>query len=122
MRMILSIRPEYAEAILAGRKKYEFRKRKCRSDINTIIFYATAPKSAIVGEAKIEWILEASPDIAWKETERWAGISHEKFKEYYRETKKAVVYKLKDVVAYDPLKKLSDYGVERVPQSWVYVD
>lgn len=43
-------------------------------------------------------------------------------KQYQQETKKAVAYKLKDVVAYDHPEKLTDYGVKRVPQSWVYVE
>lgn len=34
--IILSINPEYVEKILNGTKKYEFRKRLARSDIDTI--------------------------------------------------------------------------------------
>jgi len=51
--MLLSIKPQYAEMIIEGTKKYEFRTRKCRDDIRKIIFYATAPQSQVVGEAEI---------------------------------------------------------------------
>lgn len=55
--MLLSIKPQYAKMIIEGTKKYEFRTRKCREDIKKIIFYATAPKSQVVGEAEIEDVL-----------------------------------------------------------------
>ena len=42
--MLLSIKPQYAEMIIEGTKKYEFRTRKCRDDIRKIIFYALLPK------------------------------------------------------------------------------
>lgn len=35
--MLLSIKPQYAEMIIEGTKRYEFRTRKCRDDIKKII-------------------------------------------------------------------------------------
>ena len=64
--MLLSIKPQYAEMIIKGTKKYEFRTRKCRDDIKKIIFYATAPKSQVVGEAEIESVLVGKPTAIWK--------------------------------------------------------
>ena len=58
--ILLSIKPQYAKAILENQKKYEFRKRHCKGSVNKIIFYATAPESKVVGEAEIEKILELS--------------------------------------------------------------
>ena len=42
-RMLLSIKPEYVNKIISGKKKYEFRKFHCREGIDTIVIYATAP-------------------------------------------------------------------------------
>lgn len=42
--MLLSINPEHVENILSGVKKIEFRKVRCKSDVNKIIIYATAPQ------------------------------------------------------------------------------
>ena len=72
--MLLSIKPQYAEMIIKGTKKYEFRTRKCRDDIKKIIFYATAPKSQVVGEAEIECVLEGAPTEIWKKTKFGSGI------------------------------------------------
>lgn len=120
--MLLSIKPEYVKAILDGRKKYEFRKCRCKNGVSKIVFYATAPESRVVGEAEIEDIIEGDPTEIWEKAKEAAGITREKYCRYYRGYSKAVAYKLKNVIAYDQPKKLSDYGVNHVPQSFVYID
>lgn len=42
--MLLSIKPQYAEMIIEGTKKYEFRTRKCRDDIKKLYFMPLPPK------------------------------------------------------------------------------
>ena len=42
-QMLLSINPEYVASILQGKKLYEYRKFRCRDDVDKIIIYATAP-------------------------------------------------------------------------------
>lgn len=64
--MLLSIKPEYAKVILDGQKEYEFRKRRCKTGVNKIVFYSTAPESKVVGEAEIEDIIEGSPSKIWE--------------------------------------------------------
>lgn len=51
--MLLSIKPEYAKVILDGQKEYEFRKRRCKTGVNKIVFYSMAPESKVVSEAEI---------------------------------------------------------------------
>lgn len=120
--MLLSIKPEYAKAILAGQKKYEFRKRRCRTGVNKIVFYSTAPESRVVGEAEIENIIEGDPSAIWEQTKDAAGIARDKYCEYYHGYSNAVAYQLKNVIAYDSPKELSDYGISHVPQSFVYLE
>jgi type I restriction enzyme, S subunit len=44
MDVLLSIKPRYVEAIIDGRKKYEFRKNKfAMKDINCAYIYSTSP-------------------------------------------------------------------------------
>ena len=95
--MLLSIKPQYAEMIIKGTKKHEFRTRKCRDDIKKIIFYATAPKSQVVGEAEIECVLVGKPTEIWKKTRCGSGIPVSFFKEYYKNREVAVAYKLTNV-------------------------
>ena len=74
--MLLSIKPQYAKMIIEGTKKYEFRTRKCRENIKKIIFYATAPKSQVVGEAEIEDILVHRMKSGRKQSKGRAYLLH----------------------------------------------
>ena len=120
--MLLSINPEYVKAILDGKKKYEFRKRRCRNDVSKIVFYSTTPEGRVVGEAEIEDIIEGDPSEIWEQTKEAAGITRDKYCEYYHGYSNAVAYQLKNVIAYDQPKELSDYGISHVPQSFIYLD
>ncbi len=57
-QMLLSINPEYVASILQGKKIYEYRKFRCRDDVDKIIIYATAPQKQVVAEAEIADIIE----------------------------------------------------------------
>lgn len=59
MKVLLSIKPEYAQKIFAGEKKYEYRKRIFkRNDVDMIVVYVTKPVGKVVGEFEIAEILE----------------------------------------------------------------
>lgn len=119
--MLLSIKPEYAQRIIDGSKIYEFRTKQCRKDITKIIFYSTAPESKIVGEAEIEDIISGSPSTVWRLTKHAAGIPRSFFREYYKGRRLAIAYKLKNVIAYEQPKSLEEYGINHVPQSFIYL-
>lgn len=120
--MLLSIKPEYAQRIIDGKKGFEFRTRRCREDINKIIFYTTAPESKVVGEAEIEEVISGAPSTVWELTKHAAGIPRSFFRAYYKGRPVAVAYKLKNVIAYDEPKVLEDYGITHIPQSFVYLE
>ena len=67
-KILISINPEHVINIFNGSKKYEYRKIRCREDVDKIIIYCTYPVKKIVGEANIEEILEDSPQEIWKRT------------------------------------------------------
>lgn len=120
--ILLSIKPQYAKAILENQKKYEFRKRRCKGSVNKIIFYATAPESKVVGEAEIEEILEDTPDKVWGLTKHAAGITYTQYCAYYQGYSKAIAYKLRNTIIYKEPRPLLDYGIKHVPQSFIYLD
>ena len=120
--ILLSIKPQYAKAVLENQKKYEFRKRRCKASVKKIIFYATTPESKVVGEAEIEEILEDTPDKVWELTKPAAGITYTQYCAYYQGYSKAVAYKLRNPVIYKEPKSLLDYGIKYVPQSFIYLD
>lgn len=76
MKILLSIKPEYAQRIFKGEKKYEYRKRLFkRNDINSIVVYVTKPVGKVIGEFEIAEILEDNPMIIWEKTKKYSGIS-----------------------------------------------
>ena len=119
--ILISINPEYAEKILNGTKKYEYRKIKCKKNIDKIIIYSTFPVMKVVGEAKVEEILEDTPENIWNKTKKYSGVNKDFYKKYFNNKEKAIAYKLKDVKKYDNPKDLIDYGIKNAPQSFVYI-
>ena len=119
--MLISINPEHVENIFNGSKKYEYRKIRCKQDIDKIIIYSTYPIMKVVGEAKIEKILEDSPDNIWKETKNYSGIDLNFYQKYFQDKSKAIAYKLTNIKKYNKPKELSSYGIKNAPQSFVYV-
>jgi predicted transcriptional regulator len=120
-QMLLSINPEHVENILLGTKRFEFRKVRCKVDVDKIIIYATSPVMRIVAEAEVSEIIEDNVEAVWEITKKYAAISHEFFESYYEGKNKAVAYKLTKVKKYKEPKMLSDYGLRFAPQSFVYL-
>ena len=119
--MLISINPEHVENIFNGSKKYEYRKIRCKQDIDKIIIYSTYPIMKVVGEAKVEKILEDSPDNIWEETKKYSGIDLKFYQKYFKDRSKAIAYKLTNIKKYNAPKELSIYGIKAAPQSFIYV-
>ena len=120
-KILLSINPEYVEKILNGNKKYEYRKVKCRQEVDKIIIYSTYPIKKVVGEATVDKILEDSPTRIWETTNKESGINIDFFEKYFKGRKTAVAYKLSNIKIYDKPKEIESYGLKVAPQSFVYV-
>jgi len=119
--MLISINPQHVENIFNGTKKYEYRKIRCKQDVDKIIIYSTYPIMKIVGEAKVEKILEDSPDTIWEETKNYSGIDLKFYQQYFKDRSKAIAYKLTNIKKYNTPQELSSYGIKTAPQSFVYV-
>ena len=88
MRVLLSIKPEFALKIFDGSKRYEYRRAIFKNqEVSRVIVYASDPIKQIIGEFEIEDILHGDPQSLWVKTRRHAGISKERFFNYF--TKKS---------------------------------
>ena len=122
-RILMPINPEYVDEILAGRKKYEYRKIKAkRNNIDKMIIYSTSPIMKVVAEVDIKEILEEEPEKLWEMTKNESGITKEFYNKYYKNKNTAIAYKLGAIKVYDKPKNLNDIGINYVPQSFVYLD
>ena len=120
-KVLMSINPMHAEKILAGTKRYEFRKIRCKKRVDVIVIYATAPIKKVLGEVEIRGVIEDLPQAVWDQTKTAAGIDLSFFNRYYQGQNKAVAYDLGTITILTKPKNLSDYGLKVAPQSYAYV-
>lgn len=120
-KLLMSINPEHVVNILAGTKRFEFRKTKCKERIDAILIYSTYPIMKVVAEVEVTDIIEGTPQVIWKKTASAAGIDKKFFDRYYSGRNTAVAYALGNVIKYESPRQLSDYGIKAAPQSYVYI-
>lgn len=85
MYALLSLKPRYAEAILAGRKKYELRRRCPRLHPGSPVFlYATLPEMKVVGVAIVKRVVTAPLDFLWQKVKYSCEIDRDAFSSYFQ--------------------------------------
>ncbi len=122
MKVLLSIKPEYASKIFDGTKKFEFRKVIFKNpNIKTVVVYASSPVQQVIGEFEIENIFSLEPNEVWKMTKKYSGITEDFFYQYFANREIAHAIKIKSTKRYrKPLCIRSDFNVTP-PQSYVYL-
>lgn len=121
MKILLAIKPEFADKILSGIKKYEYRKVIFTKKVAKVIIYASSPVSKVVGEFTIDSIVKGKPDKVWQATKNYAGITESYFKDYFKGKDTAYAIKIKDCCKYSKPLSLKEIGVQYAPQSFVYL-
>jgi predicted transcriptional regulator len=92
---IISIHSDYANAILAGTKTVELRRRVPDLTIGTRLWiYATQPTGAIVGYVTIEKIIRGAPGTLWKKHRASTGIEYDAFQAYFDGSQEGVAIQL----------------------------
>jgi predicted transcriptional regulator len=122
MKVLLSIKPEFANKIFDGSKKFEFRRVIFKSqDVKTIIVYASSPVQKVIGEFEIEEILNEDLNSLWEKTKDFAGIPEQFFFEYFGEKNKGFAIRIKKTKKYKtPLCLQKEFNISP-PQSFAYV-
>ena len=122
MRVLLSIKPEFAFKIFEGTKKFEFRKVIFKNpNVETVIVYASSPIQEVIGEFEIDEIFSFNPEVIWKMTKKYSGITEDFFYEYFANREIAHAIKIKNTKKYrKPLSIKDDFNVAP-PQSYVYL-
>lgn len=118
---LLSIKPIYANAILDGHKKVEFRKRPFKRAVTHVIIYATAPMKRIIGWFRTKRFEQMSPAALWKRFASVGGISHDDFEAYYGRSESGVAIHVEQprrLKAPLPLNKVCS---TTAPQSYAYL-
>lgn len=121
MKVILSIKPEFANKIFDGSKKFEFRKSIFKNkDIRKIIVYASSPVQQVIGEFEIDEIINEELNTLWGLTKQHSGISKDFFFKYFANKKEGFAIKIKKATLYKKPKCLkTDFNLVP-PQSFAY--
>ncbi|MCV9386862.1 ASCH domain-containing protein [Reichenbachiella ulvae] len=122
MKVILSIKPEFAEKIFNGSKKFEFRRRLYKNkQIKTIVVYASSPISKVIGEFEIEEVIYDELNSLWQTTSELSGISRDYYFDYFKGTEMGFAIAVKKAELYDePVCIKETFGI-KPPQSFAYV-
>jgi predicted transcriptional regulator len=121
MKVVLSIKPEFANKIFDGSKRFEFRKSIFKNEnIKTILVYSSSPVQKVIGEFKIEKIIKHDLETLWDLTKEFSGITKEYFYQYFADKEHGFAIKIKTKTKYRKPKCLrEDYNLTP-PQSFAY--
>ncbi|MDH5691712.1 MAG: ASCH domain-containing protein [Gammaproteobacteria bacterium] len=122
MKVLLSIKPEYAEKILSGEKRYEFRRAVFKNPaIKKVVIYASSPVQKIVGEFDIEHILSLELEDLWKRTKKYSGIDKGFYDQYFEGKDLGHAIKVKKAKRYKSFLDLESFNIKYPPQSFMYL-
>lgn len=124
MNILLSIKPEFVKDIFEGEKLFEYRRSIFkRADISKVVVYATMPIGKIVGEFRIERIIEDSPQEIWRKTSKVSGLSKKRFDKYYEGKKTGFALQITEPRLYEKPIDPRIYNETFVPpQSFRYIE
>ncbi|GAA1549214.1 ASCH domain-containing protein [Nocardioides humi] len=120
---LFSIHPDYAQAILNGTKKVEFRRQGLPEDVTHVVIYATAPIQQVVGMFEVAGVERLTPRRAWTTYQRVGGIKKHDFERYYLDTDAAFVIRVRKPRRFTRAFRLTDLDEAlRPPQSYMYLN
>ena len=122
--LFISVKPQYANAILEGTKTVELRRtRPNLPDGSLVILYSSTPTRAVVGWAHLTGVRVGTPIEIWDKYGTAAAIDEPDYDAYFDGTDQAFALELDSVVAAVqpiPLDVIRSIGIQP-PQSWRYV-
>lgn len=122
MKVILSIKPTFVEKILSGEKKFEYRKKIFKQQIDTVVIYSSSPIQKFVGEFTVSNILHSDVKEIWDETKYNAGISYKNYRKYFSNHQEAYALEISNLKIYDtPINPLDIMPNFKPPQSYCYL-
>ncbi len=122
--VLLSIKPKYADLILAGTKRVELRRSWPSNDVGVMVLYSSAPVQRLVGVAFVDRLEERDFEGLWTLSQaNGGGVTYEELKDYVKGKRTAFGIMIKRVQAaeaqVDPKDLFSGF---MPPQSLLYLE
>lgn len=124
MNVLLSIKPKFANAILDGIKKIEFRKQIFKNEeISKIYLYSSSPEQKIIGYFTYKQIIKENPSLLWDEFGEVGYISQEDFFNYFEGKSKGYGILVDKVNRFKtPIEPKEIFDKFTPPQSFKYLE
>ena len=119
--VLISIHPEYAEAIFSGVKKVEFRRQYFRQPVKRIFVYSTKPTQKVVGYFDVDNIFQSSPNKLWKMFNHIGYIDSKKYFDYFAFCDLGIAIHISNPTLFEKPIKLSEIHLKNPPQSYKYL-
>jgi predicted transcriptional regulator len=101
--VLMSIRPVYVDAIFAGTKTVELRRRRPSFGIGTrVLVYSTAPEQRIHGTFDVGGVLHDAPPVLWRAIKDRAGVDRATFDAYFAGCQEAYAIQVENPRRIDP--------------------
>jgi len=125
--VVLSLKPRFAEAILAGAKTVELRRTEPRIVVPTrALLYASTPVRALVGTCIVTSVITADLATLWREHGARSALRHGEFMRYFEGVDAGTALTMTRPQAFGRPIPLRDLRARprgfRPPQSFAYVD
>ncbi len=127
-RLLMSVRPVFARALIEGRKRIEVRRRFSKKwEGARVALYATQPDGMLLGEVTIRRVTLAPPQRLWKEFGAYMGCTRTEFDAYVRGVSSAAAIEVehpRPYLAPISLAEIEHWGctAPRPPQSFVVIE
>jgi len=114
--VLMSVKPKYAEMLLAGRKTVEVRRvRPAVEGGDWVLVYASSPKKQLLGAFQVDELYEASPSDLWEHLGAQTGVPHDAFFAYFRGAHMGVGIRVRQTLSF-PHPASLDRIRESIPQ------
>ena len=125
--VVLSLKPRFAEAILAGDKTVELRRTEPKIVVPTrALLYATTPVRALLGTCVITSVESADLAVLWREYGSRTALLYHEFHQYFEGVDVGTALTLAQPREFSRKIPLQDLRATprsfRPPQSFAYVD
>lgn len=120
--VLLSVKPIFAQRIIGGSKKFEYRKRIFKDEVRYIYFYVSSPIKKVFGFSKYRGYIADDPLKMWQKTDSGSGLTKSEYFDYANNCVQIYAIHIIDFELFEPMLELQNVfpGV-RPPQSFCYV-